>query len=67
MCKLWPKQMRENNTTKKNYVKASTDEGRMSIGSGYLDEDGTKLEAIDPTQEIYEEPNPKKATVLTEV
>ena len=33
----------------------------------YLDEDRTGVEAIDPTQEIPKETNPKKVIVMTEV
>ena len=50
MCKLWPKQRRENSTVKKNYVRASTDEGKMSIGLDHIDDDGVELEAIEPAQ-----------------
>ena len=36
----------------KKFVRASTDQGRMSIGLDYRDKDGIGLEVIEPAQKV---------------
>ena len=63
MCKLCPRQRRENNIAKqkkKKNVRASTNQGRKSIGFDYCAKDGTKLEARELTQEAFKETNLRK-------
>ena len=39
----------------------------MSTGFDYIDEDGTEVKAINPTQEIPKETNPSKVIVMIEI
>ena len=53
---------------KEKLFQASTTQGKkMSIKLDYLDEDGTEVEAIEPTREIPKETNLRKVTVMTKV
>ena len=46
---------RKNGTAKQKVYQANTGQGKMRIGLDYPDEDGTKVEAIEPTGEIPKE------------
>ena len=51
----------------KNYIKASTCQGKMSTSKrlDYLDEDGTELEIIEPTRETPKETNQRRVIIMT--